>query len=85
MGLGWGFFIPAAIVVASFRTLAKLGSSWWFYVHISLAVLGYLLTLAGVAVACYFPSDETLQHQHKIIGIVVTVFAGVQVRMKSCC
>lgn len=80
--LGWGFFIPAGIVVASFRTMTKLGSSWWYYVHVVFASAGFLATLAGIAVGCYFPADEPLMVQHKIIGIVVTAAGGLQV---ICC
>ena len=77
--LGWGFFIPAGIVVASFRTLTKQGSSWWYYIHVVFASAGFLATLAGIAVGCYFPADNALMVQHKIIGIVVTAAGGLQV------
>ena len=77
--LAWGFFIPAGIVVAAFRTVTKLGSAWWYYVHVSFQTIGFLLSLAGIAVGCYFPADDKLMVQHKIIGIVVNVVAGLQV------
>ena len=77
--LGWGFFIPAGTVIAAFRTMTKLGASWWYYVHVVFASGGFLLTLAGIAVGCYFPADNALMVQHKIIGIVVTAVGGLQV------
>ena len=77
MGLSWGWCIPAGVVVASFRSFNKVGSAW-FYVHVISASLGLLLSLAGTAVACYFSAAEKLQHQHKVIGIVVQVVAGLQ-------
>ena len=77
--MAWGFFIPAGIVVAAFRTVTKLGSAWWYYVHVSFQIIGFLMSLTGIAVGCYFPADEKLMVQHKIIGIVVNVVAGLQV------
>lgn len=77
--LAWGWFIPAGIVIASCRTLTRLGSTWWYYVHIAFAIIGLLLSLTGVAVGCYFPANEKLMVQHKIIGIVVNAVAGLQV------
>ncbi len=79
MCLSWGFLIPAGIVIAGFRSVTRLGASWWYYVHIVFAVTGLLLSLAGITVSCYFPADETLMVQHKAIGIVVNVVAGLQV------
>lgn len=68
-------------MIAAFRSITKPGASWWFYVHVVFASGGFLLTLAGVAVGCYFPADNALMVQHKIIGIVVTVVGGLQVML----
>lgn len=78
--LAWGWFIPAGIVIASFRSLTRLGSNWWYYLHISFQIIGLLLSLAGITVGTYFPANEKLMVQHKKIGIVVNVVAGLQVR-----
>ena len=77
MALAWGFLIPLAIVIAAFRGVSR-GSAWWFYVHITLNTLGYLVSLAGVSVGAYLAIDQKLQWQHKVIGITVNVAAGVQ-------
>ena len=79
--LAWGWFIPAGIVIASFRSLTRLGSNWWYYLHISFQIIGLLLSLAGITVGTYFPANEKLMVQHKKIGIVVNVVAGLQVRL----
>ena len=81
MCLAWGWFIPAGIVIAGFRSVTRLGANWWYYVHIVFACLGLLLSLAGTTVATYFPANEELMVQHKIIGVVVNVVAGLQVRV----
>lgn len=78
--LAWGFLIPAGIVIASFRSVAKLGSAWWYYVHVVFQIVGFLASLAGVAVGCYFPANEELMVRHKVIGIVVNALAGLQVK-----
>lgn len=77
MCLAWGFLIPLGILIAAFRSLSG-GSAWWFYLHIPLNVLGYLVSLAGVTVGAYLTIDEKLQWQHRVIGITVTVAAGLQ-------
>jgi len=77
--LAWGWFIPAGIVIASCRSLTRLGSNWWYYLHIAFQIIGLLLSLTGVAVGTYFPANEELMVQHKKIGIVVNVVAGLQV------
>lgn len=77
--LAWGWFIPAGIVIASCRSLTRLGSNWWYYLHIAFQIIGLLLSLTGVAVGTYFPANEELMVQHKQIGIVVNVVAGLQV------
>ena len=79
--LAWGWFIPAGIVIASFRSLTRLGSNWWYYLHIAFQIIGLLLSLAGITVGTYFPANEKLMVQHKQIGIVVNVVAGLQVRL----
>lgn len=77
--LAWGFLIPAGIVVAAFRTVTRQSNAWWYYVHVSFQIIGFLMSLAGIAVGTYFPANEKLMVQHKIIGIVVNVVAGLQV------
>lgn len=80
MCLAWGFLIPLGVLIAAFRSVSR-GSAWWFYLHIALQTLGYLVSLAGVTVGAYLTIDEKLQWQHRIIGITVNVAAGVQARV----
>ena len=83
--LAWGFFIPLAIVIASFRSMLKLNANCWYYAHIVLAITGLLASLAGVTIPCYFDFAFTKRmKQHRIIGIIATVLAGIQVRMQIC-
>ena len=77
MCLAWGFLIPLGVLIAAFRSVTG-GRAWWFYVHITLQTLGYLVSLAGVSVGAYLAIDEKLQWQHKVIGITVNVAAGLQ-------
>ncbi len=80
MCLSWGFLIPLGVVIACFRTVRGMGT-WWFHLHRALQTLGFLVSLAGLAVGVYLdPGQGGLFWQHKIIGVVVNVLALVQVR-----
>ncbi|DBB12339.1 hypothetical protein WJX82_006747 [Trebouxia sp. C0006] len=79
MCLSWGFLIPLGVVIACFRTVRGMGN-WWFHLHRALQTLGFLVSLAGLAVGVYLdPGQGGLFWQHKIIGVVVNVLALVQV------
>ncbi len=81
MCLSWGFLIPLGVVIACFRTVRGMGN-WWFHLHRALQTLGFLVSLAGLAVGVYLdPGQGGLFWQHKIIGVVVNVLALVQVRL----
>lgn len=81
MCLAWGFLIPLGVVIACFRTVRGMGT-WWFHLHRALQILGFLVSLAGLAVGVYLdPGQGGLFWQHKIIGITVNVLALVQVRL----
>lgn len=80
MCLSWGFLIPLGVVIACFRTVRGMGT-WWFHLHRALQILGFLVSLAGLAVGVYLdPGQGGLFWQHKIIGVTVNVLALVQVR-----
>ncbi|DBB00678.1 TPA: hypothetical protein ACH3X3_002352 [Trebouxia sp. C0006] len=79
MCISWGCLIPLGVVIACFRTV-RGSDSWWFHLHRILALLGFLISVAGLAVGVYLdPGVGGLFWQHKIIGIVVNVLALVQV------
>lgn len=80
MCLAWGALIPIAVVIATFRTVRGTGT-WWVHLHSVFNNLGFLVSLAGVAVGVYLdPGEGGLVWQHKIIGITVNVLALVQVK-----
>ncbi len=83
MCLSWGFLIPLGVVIACFRTVRGMGT-WWFHLHRALQILGFLVSLAGLAVGVYLdPGQGGLFWQHKIIGVTFNVLALVQVRHVS--
>lgn len=54
--------------------------TWWFHLHRALALLGFLISVAGLGVGVYLdPGVGGLFWQHKIIGITVEVMSLVQV------
>ena len=83
MCLGWGCLIPIGVVIAAFRTVRGF-RSWWFYLHATLQVTGFLVALAGITVGTYLEIDQKLQWQHRVIGITVTVLGGLQVSFCLC-
>ena len=81
MCLAWGALIPIGVVIVTFRTVRGAGT-WWFHLHQVFNSLGFLVSLAGVAVGVYLdPGEGGLVWQHKIIGITVNVLALVQVNV----
>ncbi len=60
--------------------------TWWFHLHRALQLLGFLISVAGLAVGVYLdPGVGGLFWQHKIIGITVNVLSLVQVRITEIC
>lgn len=81
MCLAWGALIPIGVVIVTFRTVRGAGT-WWFHLHQVFNTLGFLVSLAGVAVGVYLdPGEGGLVWKHKIIGITVNVLALVQVKL----
>ncbi|KAA6428493.1 MAG: hypothetical protein FRX49_01369, partial [Trebouxia sp. A1-2] len=79
MCISWGCLIPLGVVIACFRTVRGMGA-WWFHLHRVLALLGFLISVAGLAVGVYLdPGEGGLFWQHKIIGITVNVLGLAQV------
>jgi hypothetical protein len=78
MTVGWGWIIPAGILVARF----KLGASGlWFKVHRAGQVLGLLLGFVGLAVIVSGVREEKRAHfmvTHAKVGLAVMVAAGLQ-------
>ena len=52
MCISWGCLIPLGVVIACFRTV-RGSDSWWFHLHRILALLGFLISVAGLAVGVY--------------------------------
>ena len=48
MCLARGFLIALGVVIACFRTVYGL-SNWWVHLHRALKLLGYIVSLAGLA------------------------------------
>lgn len=75
--LGWGILIPIGAIIARYF---KDWDPFWFYAHISVQSLGFILGVAGVS--CGFVLKHKLGvivSKHEGIGIFILVLGCLQV------
>lgn len=86
MMLSWGFFLPiGALMAISFRGTLKGtgggggagGTQLWFKLHVSIQVLGLVLTIVGFAIA-FAQIGTPVVGSHQIMGTVVFALALAQ-------
>lgn len=75
-GLGWGVLMPVGIALARYF---KRHDPFWFYAHVSVQGLGFVLGAAGVAAGFKLDDDVPGADRHQAIGIAVLVFGCLQV------
>lgn len=76
--LGWGILMPIGAIIARY---CKEYDPFWFYSHISLQVLGFILGLAGTIIGFSLEDNglESDVSKHKALGISILVFGCLQV------
>jgi len=77
---GWGFF--AVISIFCSRYMKDPLGSWWFVIHISMALMNFVLTITGFSVIISFVSHNRDPHfntVHKILGLVITICLTFQI------
>jgi cytochrome b561 len=77
--LGWGVLVPMGILAARYF---KSYDPHWFYSHISIQTVGFVLGLAGIIMGFdldYDPHLSDKYHTHKALGIAVLVLGCLQV------
>ncbi|KAF0920488.1 hypothetical protein E2562_035382 [Oryza meyeriana var. granulata] len=75
-GLGWGVLMPAGIALARYF---KGHDPFWFYAHISVQGLGFVLGVAGVVAGFKLNDDVAGDDSHQALGITILVFGCLQV------
>jgi hypothetical protein len=75
-GLGWGVLMPVGIALARYF---KRRDPFWFYAHISVQGVGFVLGLVGILVGFKLNDDLPGADRHQAIGIAILVFGCLQV------
>ncbi|GJM92313.1 hypothetical protein PR202_ga08775 [Eleusine coracana subsp. coracana] len=76
-GLGWGVLMPLGIALARYF---KRHDPFWFYAHVSVQGVGFVLGAAGVAAGFKLHDDDVPgADTHQALGVAVLVFGCLQV------
>lgn len=80
--LGWGVLMPIGMMMARYF---KQFDPFWFYSHISIQGIGFLLGVLGIIFGFKLDDDEGEGDidTHKNLGIFILVFGCLQVYMQS--
>ncbi|CAL4972684.1 unnamed protein product [Urochloa decumbens] len=73
-GLGWGVLMPVGVALARYF---KRHDPFWFYAHISVQGVGFVLGAAGVAAG--FKLNDDGADSHQALGVAVLVMGCLQV------
>lgn len=76
-GLGWGVLMPIGIALARYF---KRHDPFWFYAHISVQGVGFVLGAAGIAMGLRLNDDVPGANSHQALGITILVFGCQQVQ-----
>ncbi|CAN1127965.1 Cytochrome b561 and DOMON domain-containing protein At3g07570 [Linum perenne] len=76
--LGWGILMIIGAIVARYL---KLFDPFWFYAHVLIQSMGFLLGMIGVITGLLLADDLDAAHvsTHKALGILVLVLGCLQV------
>jgi Eukaryotic cytochrome b561 len=79
VALGWGILMPIGIMIARYF---KKYDPFWFYAHISIQGVGFVLGAIGIIIG-FSLDDDGLNNidVHKAIGIIILVFGALQVSL----
>ncbi|WVZ67843.1 hypothetical protein U9M48_016871 [Paspalum notatum var. saurae] len=74
--LGWGVLMPLGVALARYF---KRHDPFWFYAHISVQGVGFVLGTAGVVAGFRLNDDVSGADTHQAIGITILVCGCLQV------
>ncbi|XP_042001057.1 cytochrome b561 and DOMON domain-containing protein At3g61750-like [Salvia splendens] len=76
--LGWGFFLPTGAILA--RYLSRKDNKVWYYFHVPIQFIGFLLGVAAVIVGVsLYTKMHVFFPAHRGIGIFLLVITILQV------
>lgn len=74
--IGWGVVIPVGVAAARFF---KQCDPFWFYSHISVQGIGFVL--GAIALFTGFRLEDDSIDVHRTLGVVILVFGCLQVKL----
>lgn len=75
-GLGWGVLVPLGVALARYF---KRHDPFWFYAHVSVQGVGFVLGTAGVVAGFRLDDDVPGADAHQALGITILVCGCLQV------
>ncbi|KAG0540535.1 hypothetical protein BDA96_03G417700 [Sorghum bicolor] len=75
-GLGWGVLMPVGVALARYF---RRHDPFWFYAHVSVQGVGFVLGAVGVAAGFKLRDDVPGADSHQALGVAVLVFGCLQV------
>ncbi|OEL21176.1 Cytochrome b561 and DOMON domain-containing protein [Dichanthelium oligosanthes] len=75
-GLGWGVLMPVGVALARYF---KRRDPFWFYAHISVQGVGFVLGTVGVVAGFRLNDDVPGADSHQALGIAILIFGCLQV------
>jgi hypothetical protein len=76
--ISWGILLPLGVIVA--RYLRPIADPTWFYIHVSLQTVGYVVGIVGWGLGLKLKQVTGASHpSHQNIGLALVVFSTVQV------
>jgi hypothetical protein len=75
-GLGWGVLMPVGVALARYF---KRHDPFWFYAHVSVQGVGFVLGTVGVVAGFKLDDDVPGADSHQALGVAVLVFGCLQV------
>lgn len=77
--VGWGILLPLGVIAA--RYLKPFTNSTWFYLHVSIQLVGFVLGVAGWATGLVLGNRSVgvVYHKHRSVGIALFAISTLQV------
>lgn len=79
--VGWGVFLPIGVIIARYFKRFPFQMKFWFFLHVSCQIVGYILGTAGWALGLWLghASRHYAFRTHRILAIFIFAFTSLQV------
>ncbi|KAI9185783.1 hypothetical protein LWI28_010607 [Acer negundo] len=78
--VGWGIFLPVGVMTARYLRVHPKETKWWFCLHVSCQIVGYILGTFGWIVGLWLghASKYYIFHKHRTLSIFIFTFSTLQ-------